>query len=351
MSDPNAPQGEQPNEGSTPVPPPPSWGAPGQQPGGQTPPPASPYEPPAQTPPPASPYGQPTTPPPASPYGQPTTPPASPYSAPPPPSSAYPPPPADGGFPPAPGAPVGGYGDPGYGNQGFVQPADVGSAYSWAFNKFGKNAGSAIVAMLLWGLAIAVLAIISILLIVPVFAASDASYSTSGGLSAAASLSGIGAVVFYILLYFVSFLSQLAMINGYLAVADGRQASIGDFFQFRNVGAGLIVALLTAVAQGLMQFIPILGWVLGIAISFFTIYALYFVVGGGQDGITALRSSINLSLKNAGQTILLAIAVMLTVMVGIMLCGVGALFAAPIAGLVQVYMYRRLTGQAVAPAI
>lgn len=236
-------------------------------------------------------------------------------------------------------------------DQGYQQPADVGSAFSWAFSKFGKNAGSAIVAMLLWALIILAVSLLGFLVLVPLVAATEFDY-TESGFTAAASLTGIGAVVFFFLLYFVAFLSQIAMINGYLTVADGqRQVSLSDFFKFKNLGAGLLTALIIAGVSSLLQFVPVLGWIGSIVVSFLTIYALYFVVDTNQDAISALRSSIEVASKNVGQTILLVLATWLVIAVGMMLCGVGVIFAGPIAGLLMVYMYRRLTGRPVSPAI
>ena len=127
------------------------------------------------TPPPG--YG---APPPPPGYGAPPPPPG--YGAPPPPPG-YGPPPGGGYYPPGPppqgynptgspppppgyGAPPPGYPPPGYGappagwppQQGFggqpTQQFSVGDAFSWAWNKFGKNAAALVVPALVYGVAL-----------------------------------------------------------------------------------------------------------------------------------------------------------------------------------------------------
>ena len=123
-----------------------------------------PPPPPGGYPPPPPPGGYPPPPPPG---GYPPPPPGG-YPPPPPPQGGYPPPPPQGGYPPPP--PQGGYPPPqgnyppdGYppGPQGGYPSANfgpggysVGDAFSWAWNKFSKNAVPLIVATLAYGLII-----------------------------------------------------------------------------------------------------------------------------------------------------------------------------------------------------
>ena len=65
------------------------------------------------------------------------------YAPPPPQSGGYPPPPPPGGYPPA---------GPGYGGYGTQPQYDVGDGFSWAWNKFTKNAGPLIIATLVYAL-------------------------------------------------------------------------------------------------------------------------------------------------------------------------------------------------------
>ncbi|MGB8503208.1 MAG: hypothetical protein WCE29_13365, partial [Mycobacterium sp.] len=78
----------------------------------------------------------------------------------PPPGSYPPPPPPQGGGYQTP-PPQGGYpasaGGPGYGGYNAEQPYSVGDAFSWAWNKFTKNAGPLIIASLVYGLVISII--------------------------------------------------------------------------------------------------------------------------------------------------------------------------------------------------
>ena len=132
-----------------PPPPPPGGGYPPPPPGGGYPPPPPPpgggYPPP---PPPGGGY----PPPPGGGYAPPPPPPGGGYAPPPQQQAGYPPVP--GGYPPpqqagypAPGGypPPAGPGYPG------AQAFNVGEAFSWAWNKFSKNAAALIVPTLVYG--------------------------------------------------------------------------------------------------------------------------------------------------------------------------------------------------------
>lgn len=325
---------------AAPVPPAPSYGAP-------TPPaPATPPAPPA----PAPGYGAPAAPTPPAPGGY-DAPAAPTYDAPAAPPSAYPapaqggfPPPPGGGFPPAPGgfppAPQpGAYA----GAQGYVSPPDVGQAFSWGWAKFKENAGALIVSHLLWGIVIGVVAIGGFALAGGLAGTSELA-TTEAGATASATLGLGGIIIVSILVMLIAFIAQIALTNGYLVIADGRKAAIGDFFKFRNVGQGIILSLLVGVASGLLSFTGVGA----LAVSFFAVFAMYFVVDRGLSAIDAIKASVDLAMKNAGQTILLVLLVAVAAGVGAAVCGIGALVTVPLGYLAVTYLYRRFSGGQVA---
>ncbi|TNU76590.1 hypothetical protein FH969_02495 [Miniimonas arenae] len=391
MSEPNAPEEKKPTapdgEGSTPAPPPPAWGgtegdspAPTTPPAPSAPAPSAPSAPswgatPSDTPPPSappaygsqtppSPYGAPSapTPPPAygapsqptppSPYGAPSQP-TPPYGAPPQPSSAYPqssdagytPPPGSGGFPTPPPAPEYGYGSQqaGYAG-GYQQPADIGSALGWGWKKFGQNAGVLIGSHVLWYLVIIAIALVGFA-VAGLFGTTR--YNTSDGVNVAAAFGVFGSIVLYFFVFAAVFLAQIGLINGYLTIADGQRAALGTFFTFRNIGAALLAVLLIAVVSAVLSIVPVIG---SIAVAFFTVFALYFVVDRNQDAISGIRSAATLAIQNPAQTLLLIVVTYLLNVVGALVCGVGLLVTVPLAGLATVYLYRRLSGGQVAAA-
>jgi uncharacterized membrane protein len=357
--------------GNYPPPPPPPGGG-NTPPGGYPPPPGGGNTPPGGYPPPPPPGGGNYPPPPPRQGGYPPPPWQGGYPPPPQQQGGYPPgppqqggyPPAPGGYPPAPGgyppAP-GGYGPGGSapsGPQGF----DIGAGFSWAWNKFSKNAGPLIVPALVYGLvigAIAAVAYFAIFAAVLGTAGLDSSSVTydpntgtySGGFSDGGAsvfsftfiLIMVGAVLVFVVL---GALVQSAYLNGVLKIADGQPVAIGDFFKPRNIGqvliAGLIVGLLTAIGYGLC-YLP------GIIVALFTMFTYFFVIDRNLGAIDAIKASFDTVKNNIGSSILAFLIAGITMAVGGAVCGVGIIVALPVAQLLLAYTYRTLAGGQVAP--
>lgn len=337
--EPQAPQTpEQPQ--TPPAPSAPAWGAPAAPEQSQTPPPAAPPAP-AYGAPAASSSGtyEPPTAPPSA-YPSPSAggfpPPPSDSGFPPPPSGGFPPPPPQGGFPPPPA----GYGQA---SQGYQAPPDAGAAFGWGWARFKENWVALVVSHLLWGLAIAVI-FGGGFAIIAAATGSAASTNSDAVMTASASFGLVGIILLSFLAILAIFVSQIALTNGYLAIADGRRASIGDFFKFRNVLQGVILSLLIAVASGLLSFTGVGGLI----VSFFTVFAMFFVVDRGMGAIEAIKASVDLALKNAGVTAILILLILVASFIGSLLCLIGLLVAMPVSYLAATYLYRRLTGGHVA---
>jgi len=90
-----------------------------------------------------------------------------------------------------------------------------------------------------------------------------------------------------------------------------------------------------------------------VAIAVFTFFALFtiaFATDRGLAPIDALKASVSTVRAHIGETLLSFLVQGLLVVVGFAACGVGILATGPIALLVQVYTYRRLSGGPIAPA-
>src|SRR5262249_36245590 len=191
-------------------------------------------------------------------------------------------PPQGGGYPPpAPGVPAyGGYGAPQY---------SVSDAFSWAWNKFGKNAGPLIVATLVDGIIVAPLQFITN----PLTPSSDAYSSGDKWLSYAWSTSGGGLVVSiigWLVLLVVGAVIQSAYIGGLLDIANGQQVSYGSFFRPRSVGnviiAGVIVGLLTSIGL----FLCILP---GLVVALFTIFTIVALLDRNLSPTDAIKTTVD----------------------------------------------------------
>jgi uncharacterized membrane protein len=297
-------------------PPPPPGGYPPQQ-GGYPPPPPGGYPPPPQQ------------------GGYPPPPPGAPGYPPPPPQAGYPPP---GGYPP---------GAPGYGGA----PAySVGDAFSWAWNKFTNNAVPLIVATLVFGLVVIVLQSIISLVSAAVSPTDYSSYSSdASGFAFSYGMSGAGSIIVSIIGWFVSLIVgaalQSAYIGGMLDIANGQEVSIGSFFRPRNIGNVIIAGLIVGIVTTIGFFLCIIPGLIASIMLMFTVVAL---LDRNLSPVDAVKASFDLSKNNFGSVIIAWLVLIVTFIVGALLCGVGLLVAAPVATLILVYTYRILTGGQIA---
>ena len=292
-------------------------------------------------------------------YGAPPPPPGWGYPPPPgsypPPPGSYPPPggyppPPPGGYPPPPPA-GGGYAPPppGYG----VSRYSVGEAMSWAWQKFARNAVPLLVATLVFGAIVGVLASLVGPLLQAVSPETFTAYESGDDLieTTTSTLNGSGFAVLIlatIVLLIVGGAIASAYYGGLLDIADGRPVSIGSFFRPRNLPAVIAATLIVGVLASIGNLLCVLP---GLLVTIFALFSTVAIVDRNLSPIDGIRASIDIAKANFGQ-VLLAWLVSLTILVvGALLCGVGLLVAAPVSYLFLVYTYRKLSGGAVAPAI
>ncbi|GAA4396170.1 hypothetical protein [Tsukamurella soli] len=261
-----------------------------------------------------------------------------------PPPGGFPPPPTDGptgGYPPPPG----GYPPVAYGGQ---QPYSVGDAFTWAWNKFTKNAVPLIVSMLVYAV---ILGVIGGVTVAGAFASmtdkqtvtTDTSVSTSGTFGGASiAIFAIG----YLVLLIVGLLIGVAYQTGVLDIADGRTVTIGSFFKPRNPGAAAVTAVLVGVATVILS---VLCYIPGLVFAFFAMFATFIAIDRGTGGVAAITESMRAVRDRAGDAFLGWLISVVVAVVGVVICYVGLLVGGPLAMLIQVYTYRRLTGGQVAP--
>jgi uncharacterized membrane protein len=256
------------------------------------------------------------------------------YPPPPPPQGGgYPPPPQSGGYPPAAG-----------------QEYSIGDAFSWAWNKFSKNAGSLIVATLVYAIiAYAVYGIFyglafALAPTVTTYSYGGAEVSASAGFGVASYIMVIlGTIAFLVVVFAI----QSAYTSSLLEIADGQQVALGSFFKPRNVGnvivAGVIVAVLTTIGL-ILCVLP------GLIVGFLTMFTVFALLDRNLSPMDAIRASVDLTRANLANAILAWLLASLVVAAGAAVCGFGVVVAAPVASLFLVYTYRRFTGGQVAPA-
>ncbi|GAB3020141.1 hypothetical protein MBOU_21010 [Mycobacterium bourgelatii] len=137
---------------------------------------------------------------------------------------------------------------------------------------------------------------------------------------------------------------QAGLTTAALDIADGRQVGVGTAFKPRNVGGVLLITLLVALATSIVT-CTIVG---PLVVAFFAMFAVVAAVDKGFSPINAIKSSVETVRANLGPSALSYLVQYAAVMVGYIACGIGMLVGVPVASLIQVYTYRKLTGGHVA---
>ncbi|MFI5510568.1 hypothetical protein ACIA48_24160 [Mycobacterium sp. NPDC051804] len=304
----------------TPPQPPPGGGYPPPPPGGNYPPPAPP--PGGGFPPPGGGYAPPPPPGPGG-YG-------------PPPQAGYGQPGAPGGYPPAAGP-----GFPG------AQQLNVGEGFSWAWNKFSKNAAALIVPALVYGVIVAIL--LGAVYGLAFALAPETTYGSAGNSYSVEASFGFASVlviiVGYIILMVVAAAMQSAYLSGLLDIANGQPVTIGSFFKPRNIGSVIVASLIIGIAAGILSFC----FIGGLVVSLFTLFATVIIVERNASPIDAIKQSIDITKNNLVPVILALLVIYAITFVGALACGIGLIVAVPVAGLFLVYTYRKLTNGQIAP--
>jgi len=175
--------------------------------------------------------------------------------------------------------------------------------------------------------------------------------SSVGADDYAASFSmGTGGIIVSIIGFLVSLVVmgaiQSAYIAGMLDIANGQPVTIGSFFKPRGIGNVIVASFLSGLITGIGVFLCIAP---GIIASIMLIFTVPAVVDRNLPGIDGIVTSFNIAKANFGPVALTWLSTVGVVVVGALLCLVGLLVAYPVAMLITVYAYRRLSGGAVAP--
>jgi hypothetical protein len=134
---------------------------------------------------------------------------------------------------------------------------------------------------------------------------------------------------------------------GGLAIAavrqiHGHEIVLDDFFKGVRAFVPLMVAGLVmtlGVSLGLALLV-----VPGLFVAVVTMYAPFFIIDRGLDGVSALRASYDAVMRQLGAHVALCVVLGLANVGGAALCGVGALFTIPFAVLSLGVAYGRVVG-------
>ncbi|AFA72154.1 putative membrane protein [Gordonia polyisoprenivorans VH2] len=145
----------------------------------------------------------------------------------------------------------------------------------------------------------------------------------------------------------LSVLVQAAFTRGALNELDGKKPSFVDFFTWNNLAQVFVAAILVWI-------ITTIGFILivipGLIATFLLWYTLAFAIDRNLSATEAIKGSFELTSKNVGSLLLLAIVVIVLNIVGALLCGIGLLVTGPVTLIASTYAYRVLSGGQVSPA-
>lgn len=279
------------------------------------------------------------------------------------------------GYDPAPGyGPPVSYSSPGYGpavsygpplsggpSPGLPTPDDqapifkAGDAFSWAWHQFSKNAAALIIPLIAYPVAVAGLLAATYWL---ANAVTTTERSTGGHghsqlgpdwYTYTTEQFGIASKAVFAVGYFLAlalvFYARAAYVSGCLDIADGKPVRIGSFFRARNLSTVIVTALLLAILTVLASSVLIVP---GIIFGFAAQFTLAFVVDRSLSPLRALKASFATVKDNIGGALLAGLLRSAVLLVGWLACAVGSIVAIPIATLIHIYTYRRLSGGHVA---
>lgn len=146
--------------------------------------------------------------------------------------------------------------------------------------------------------------------------------------------------------FLLGVLLQAAFIQGSINEVDGRKPDFASFLMIRNLGIVVLAAVLVGVATAIGLVLCILP---GIVVGFLTYFTLQFVIDRDQDAVTAIKSSYQLTSRNVGQLLLLALACIGINILGAIPCLLGLLVTGPVTLIASTYAYRVLVRGPVSP--
>lgn len=299
---------------------------------------------------------------------QPPGPPGPPGGAPPPPpGGGFPPPqqPAGGGFPPPqpagggfpPPQPGGGFqpGPGGYG--GASQRFSVGDAFNYGWTKFQQNIGSILLAALAYIGIMLVLSIVWFFIINAIGLTAGPETTTefnevTGRLETRTEGGGLGFIgimlatgLFAIVYFLLYYIMQAGITRGALAITYGQPLEVKTMLSTDGLGQIVLAALIVGVATSIGF---VLCYIPGLVIAFFSQFFVHFILDKRMSALDAIKASFSFVNKNLGTLIGFYIASLIAIMIGYMVCFVGALVAIPVVIIAQAFAYRSLQGETVA---
>ncbi len=156
----------------------------------------------------------------------------------------------------------------------------------------------------------------------------------------------LSSVAGFLIMGVVAAIVQAVFVRGALSEVDGAKPGFRDFFRFPSLASIVLAGGLVGIATGLASLLCFLP---ALVVAYFAYYTFHFVFDRGQEGIAAIKSSVDLATRNFGSLAVLALACIGINLVGFVLCCVGLLATLPITFIAGAYAFRFVTNGVIAP--
>lgn len=230
------------------------------------------------------------------------------------------------------------------------QPYSVGTALSYGWAKFQKNAVPIVLATLVVVAGLAVMFVIYLVVqsavigdVTSTYDPETGRYDISGGGSFLSSL--LLAAVFGALYFVVAAVLGSLLIRAALDITDGKTLDLAGIFRFDKIGPVLIASLIIGAATfvgTLLCYLP------GLVVGFLTQYTLFFLLDKDLEPIEAIKASFEFVKTNFANVLVWYIIAALVGGAGAIVCGIGLLVTVPIVIIGTAYTYKTLQGLPVA---
>ncbi len=223
--------------------------------------------------------------------------------------------------------------------------ADIGTAISWAFDRFKANAAAFI------GLA-AVVTVIQLvqqvgsrpLLNIVTDCSSPQSPGQVNACTAAFGVYAVMAIGVLVVFGILAFLAQIGVQRAAIRSTRGVTPTFDAMLTGQHLGKyiGFMVLYAIAVVVGLVLCI-----LPGLVVLFLFQLGPYYILDRGTGVIDAFKASVDAVTKNVGPALLMTLVNALVAILGGMLFGVLTLVTLPFATLFTAHMYRQFNGEPV----
>ena len=228
---------------------------------------------------------------------------------------------------------------------------NIGEGFTWAWNKFTSNAGPLIIATVIFGVIVGVVYGIVYGLAFALAPSGVTTYDSSGsGFEYSTSASfGIASILVLALgglvLFVIIAAAQSAYLGGILDIANGQPVTVGSFLKPRSVGNVILATLLIGILTSIGYVLCVLP---GLAVAFLTFFGVIALLDRNLSPIDGIKASYEVVKANFVPVLLVWLSCAAIATVGALVCFVGLFVAVPVASLLQVYAWRRLSGGQVA---